>query len=205
MRGSLWATRYEFEPPLLFPGIMGGQSNFYFMIETIIRFIRDPKNALFLVALYCAALLLFAFVIVRVVDGLVPCPLCIVQRFFYAFVGIAAIVGYSGWWSRFSVRVAGATVAGLAFLGWLIAARHVYLQRFQEVEPGSGCAVSFGSFLDDFIFALGGTGNCAIIDWSFIGLSIADWSLIAFTGLVAAGMFVFRASKKPLISGSVVA
>ncbi len=161
------------------------------MAERILQFVREPKNLLFLMALYCAALLIFAFVIVRVVDGLVPCPLCIVQRFFYAFVGLAAIAGHLRWWPRFTECVAGAAVAGLAFLGWLVAARHVYLQRFNEADPGSGCAVSFGSFLDDFIFALGGTGNCAIIDWSFIGLSIADWSLIAFTLLTAAGGWIY--------------
>lgn len=172
-------------------------------IERIIALFREPRSLLFLVALYCAALLIFAFVIVRVVDGLVPCPLCIVQRFFYAFVGLAAMIGYLRWWPRFTERIAGAVVAGLAFLGWLVAARHVYLQRFHEADPGSGCAVSFGSFLDDFIFALGGTGNCAIIDWSFIGLSIADWSLIAFTGLTVAGIFVFKSSKKAFVSGSI--
>lgn len=165
------------------------------MIKEIRSFVSEPKNLLLLVALYCAALLVFAFVIVRFVDGLVPCPLCIVQRFFYAFVGLAALVGYLRWWPRYSERVAGAAVAGLAFLGWLVAARHVYLQRFNEADPSSGCAVSFGSFLDDFIFALGGTGNCAIIDWSFISLSIADWSLIAFTGLAAVGVWIFLKGK----------
>lgn len=171
------------------------------MAEKVFQFIRNPRNALLLVALYCAALLVFAFVIVRVVDGLVPCPLCIVQRFFYAFVGLAAVIGYLRLWPRFTERVAGVTVAGLAFAGWLVAARHVYLQRFHEADPSSGCAVSFGSFLDDFVFALGGTGNCAIIDWSFIGLSIADWSLMAFTGLTAAGLWIFfRASVKLSVS-----
>lgn len=165
------------------------------MTEKILCFVRDPKNVLLLVALYCAALLVFAFVIVRAVDGLVPCPLCIVQRFFYAFVGLAAILGYLRFWPRYTSRIAGASVAGLAFLGWLVAARHVYLQRFHEADPGSGCAVSFGSFLDDFIFALGGTGNCAIIDWSFIGLSIADWSFIAFAGLTAAGIWIYFRAK----------
>lgn len=158
--------------------------------------VRNPRSLLLLVALYCASLLVFAFVVVRVVEGLVPCPLCIVQRFFYAFVGLAAIVGYMGWWSRFTERVAGAAVTLLGSIGWLVAARHVYLQRFQEVDPSSGCAVSFGSFLDDFIFALGGTGNCAIIDWSFIGLSIADWSFIAFTILTAAGVWISLKSKQ---------
>lgn len=174
-------------------------------IEKIATLFREPRSLLFLVALYCAGLLIFAFVIVRMVDGLVPCPLCIVQRFFYAFVGLAAIVGYLRWWPRFTERVAGAAVAGLAFLGWLVAARHVYLQRFHEADPSSGCAVSFGSFLDDFIFALGGTGNCAIIDWSFIGLSIADWSLLAFTGLTIAGVWIYLKGKSVASSTGSVA
>jgi len=132
--------------------------------------------------------------LVRVAD-LVPCPLCIVQRFFYAFVGLSALAGYMGWWPRFTPRIAGLSVSGFAFLGWLVAARHVYLQHFQEVDPSVGCAVSFGSFLDDVLAALGGTGNCAIIDWSWLGLSIADWSFIAFTGLTAAGLWIFFRSK----------
>jgi disulfide bond formation protein DsbB len=31
---------------------------------------------------------------------------------------------------------------------------------------------------------ISGTGECAVVDWTFLGLSIAEWSLICFTGLV---------------------
>jgi disulfide bond formation protein DsbB len=168
----------------------------------IVGFFREPRKLLHFISLYCAGLLIFAMVLARVAD-LVPCPLCIVQRFFYAFVGLAALVGSMGWWPRFTERVAGAVVALLAFIGWLVAARHVYLQRFHEADPSSGCAVSFGSFLDDFIFALGGTGNCAIIDWSFLGLSIADWSFVAFTGLTVAGVWIYVKGKAVISSADV--
>lgn len=159
-------------------------------LSRLFRFVFRPQLLLLLVVLYCVLLLVFAFVLVRVAD-LVPCPLCIVQRFFYAFVGLSALAGYMGWWPRFSERIAGMSISFLALIGGAVAARHVYLQRFHAADPSSGCAVSFGSFLDDFIFALGGTGNCAIIDWSFIGLSIADWSLMAFAGLAAAGAWIY--------------
>lgn len=164
------------------------------LLEKFLKRLGEPRLLLLFIALYCAALLVFAFILVRVAD-LVPCPLCIVQRFLYAFVGLSAIVGYAGWWSRFTERVAGSIVALFGLMGWLVAARHVYLQRFHEADPSTGCAVSFGSFLDDFIFALGGTGNCAIIDWSFIGLSIADWSFIAFTLLTALGAWIYLKGK----------
>lgn len=161
------------------------------LFSKLYRFFRSPHQLLLGVVIFCGSLLVFAFALVRVAD-LVPCPLCIVQRFFYALVGLAALIGYMGWWPRFTIRVASTVVTLLACIGWLVAARHVYLQRFQEIDSSSaGCIVSFGSFFDDVIFALGGTGNCAIVDWSFLGLSIADWSLIAFTGLVAAGIWIY--------------
>lgn len=157
--------------------------------------LRNPRILLLLVALYCAALLIFALVLVRLV-GLTPCPLCILQRFFYALVGITALVGYLAWWPKLSVRVAGAVVSLWAFLGGLVAFRNVILQRFPAANSLSeGCAVSFGSFVDDVIAALGGTGNCASVEWTLFHLSIADWSLIAFTGLTIVGMWIFSQSK----------
>ena len=111
--------------------------------------LRNPKTLLLLIALYCAALLIFAMILVRVI-GLTPCPLCIVQRFGYALVGLSALVGYMAWWPRFSVRVSGAVVAVFAFLGWLVAFRNVVLQRFPVAHDATeGCAVSFGSFINN--------------------------------------------------------
>lgn len=158
-----------------------------------LRLLFEPKNLLLAIAVYCAGLLLFAMWLVHVIN-LVPCPLCIAQRFFYAFVGLSALTGYMGWWPRFTVRLSGLAVAVFSGIGWLIAARQVYLQHFQAIVESSGCAVSFGSVLDDFLAALGGTGNCAIIDWTMLGLSIADWSLIAFTGLTVAGIWIYKKS-----------
>lgn len=169
----------------------------YRLISKALDSLRDPRSLLLIIALYCAVLLVFAFVIVRVVDGLVPCPLCIVQRFGYALVGLSALVGYMAWWPCFSVRVSGAVVTVFASLGWLVAFRNVMLQRFPVTHDASeGCAVSFGSFIDDVVFALGGTGNCATVDWTLIGLSIADWSFIAFTALTLAGLWIFTRSEK---------
>ena len=155
----------------------------------LFRYLLEPQRLLLLVALYCAGLLLFAVGLVRIVN-LVPCPLCIVQRFFFAFAGLSAFIGFMGWWPRFTGRTAGVTVALFSCIGWLVALRHVYIQHFPNTDPSSGCAVSFGSFLDDLIFALGGTGNCALVDWTLLGFSIPELSLMAFTLIFAAGIRV---------------
>jgi disulfide bond formation protein DsbB len=92
--------------------------------------------------------------------------------------------------------VAGVGVSLWAFLGGLVALRNVILQRFPATNNFSeGCVVSFGSFVDDIVAALGGTGNCASVEWTLFHLSIADWSLIAFTGLTMVGIWIFSQSK----------
>ena len=35
-----------------------------------------------------------------------------------------------------------------------------------------------------------GSGECATIDWSFLGLSMPAWVLICFVGLIAWGAYV---------------
>jgi len=43
---------------------------------------------------------------------------------------------------------------------------------------------------------LRGDGNCAVIDWTFLGLSLPGWSLIAFIGLVLFALAVPFAARK---------
>ncbi len=66
--------------------------------------------------------------------------------------------------------------------------RQVWLQHLPQAEDATGCAVSFGSFLDSTLYALGGRGNCGIIDWTFISFSIAEWSLLWFVVFIFIGM-----------------
>jgi disulfide bond formation protein DsbB len=40
-----------------------------------------------------------------------------------------------------------------------------------------------------------GTGNCAAVDWSLFGISIAGWVLIAVAGLAALAVAQFRAAR----------
>jgi disulfide bond formation protein DsbB len=35
-----------------------------------------------------------------------------------------------------------------------------------------------------------GSGDCTKVDWTFLGLSIANWSALAFLGLLAFGAWV---------------
>ncbi len=140
-----------------------------------------------LIALACAGLLAFGLYLQHVV-GLNPCPMCIVQR--YAMIGLL-LLGLVG----FFVRRA-AVASGLAFLltmvagfGAFVAARQSWLQWYPPEVVS--CGRDFYGMIENFpigraipmIFK--GSGDCTAIDWTFLGLSIANWSFLVFTGFAA--------------------
>ena len=156
----------------------------------MIPFPWSSRSIFFLVALLCTGLLGFALVLEYFVN-LVPCPLCIVQRFFYALILIIALLAYSGWFQSVNTRVYGGIIFALSVLGGAVALRQVWLQHFIPLDTDpTRCGVFFGSFIQSVLLALGGLGNCAIVDWTFLSLSIADWSFLCFLLLSFAGLFL---------------
>jgi len=147
------------------------------------------ENIFLFLVVSTGALLGFAFVLEYFVD-LVPCPLCIVQRFFYLFIGVSALVGIL---TKLGARLVGGLVMLWSLVGGAVALRQVWLQHFPTITESTGCAVSFGSFLDSALFALGGRGNCGIVDWTFLTFSIAEWSLLWF--VIFLGLAVYLMSK----------
>jgi disulfide bond formation protein DsbB len=133
-----------------------------------------------------AGLLGYAY-FAQYVQGYVPCPLCWFQR--YAMLPVAAVFLLAG---LHAPRGAGARVyavlgalAGL--LGAAVAGWHVYIQ-YTPNPPA--CAAPFEILWSnrDSVFAFVErvfleAGECAEIDWSFLGLSMPSWVLIWFLAL----------------------
>jgi disulfide bond formation protein DsbB len=113
--------------------------------------------------------------------GLEPCPMCILQRYAFIALGLAALAGAI---HGRAVRVYGGLVLLFSILGAGVAIRHSYVQHFPP--KGQSCGTDLMFMLDAFpltqalpkIFA--GTGDCALVTWKFLGLSIPEWSLVWF-------------------------
>ena len=146
----------------------------------------------------CAALLGFALYVEHGMFML-PCPLCILQRFFFAGMGalglIAALHNPSGRGGRATY---GVLIAVLAAVGASIAGRHVWLQ-LQPPSPfpscsGQGLSYMFESLgpIDALATALSSSADCAKVDWAFLGLSMPAWTLVCFVllgiGALVAGV-----------------
>jgi len=158
-------------------------------------FDSSPRRLLALICAGCVAMLAFGLYLQHGV-GLEPCPMCIVQR--YALVLVAVVAGLTALSRQKGVLVSGLALMLLASgFGAFVAARQSWLQWFPP-EVAS-CGRDFYGMIETFplkraipmIFK--GSGDCTSIDWTFLGLSIANWSFICFVVIgVVALMLAFR-------------
>lgn len=126
--------------------------------------------------------------------GLEPCPLCVFQRVALIAFGVitllAALHGPTGWGHQ--VYAALATLAGVA--GITVAGRHVWLQHLPpEQVPACGPGLDYWMTvfpLQDVIKQVfQGSGECAVIDGSWLGISLPGWTLLLFVGLTSVAIW----------------
>jgi len=131
-----------------------------------------------------------------------PCPLCIIQRLFVIGLGVVLLAGglhNPKMWGR---RIYGILTALLAASGAAVAARHVWLQNLPP-EQVPACGPGLDYMLEAFPFTktlqlvLLGSGECAKVDWTFLGLGIPAWTLIFFCGFIVFGfMLIFMRANR---------
>ena len=134
--------------------------------------------------LACAGMMAYALFVEHVLL-LEPCPLCVFQRMATIALGIfflAATLHNPAGWGR---RVYAALLVIAAGSGIGVAGRHVWLQSLPPDQVPS-CGPGFEYIIDAFPLAdalkmiFTGSGECAEIDWQFLGLSMPAWVLICF-------------------------
>lgn len=141
----------------------------------------------------CVALLGYAYYS-QFYLGLEPCPLCIFQRIgvivLAALFLLAILHQPAGWGARVYAALIGLT----ALAGAGIAARHVWLQHLPpgqvpECGPGLGYMLQVFPLSETLRMVFTGSGECANVDWAFLGLSMPAWVLIWFVVLGVAGLW----------------
>ena len=150
-----------------------------------------PRLIYFAVFLVCAGLIGFALYLQHSL-GLEPCPMCILQRYAFIVVGVLGLVAAIHGAGLFGRRIYSALLVVMAATGGGIAIRHVYLEH--NPPKVFDCGADVGYMLESFpltealpmIFR--GTGDCTKVVWTFLGLSIAEWSLICFALLGVAAI-----------------
>ncbi|WP_336964860.1 disulfide bond formation protein B [Acinetobacter pittii] len=132
------------------------------------------------------------------VKGLEPCPLCIFQRVGLIAMGVIALIALVHNPISNSIKRGYTALSTLAIL-WSVgvAARHVWIQTLPPDQIPS-CGPGLNYLLDTLPLkailqqVFQGSGECASIDWTFLGLALPVWSLIFFSilSLICIGQFL---------------
>ena len=141
----------------------------------------------------------FALFFLQRYMGFSPCPLCIFQRIGLIIMGSFALIAALFNPKSKAVRLV-LWLGSLAGIGWAttVAGRHVWLQHLPADQVPS-CGPGLDYWLDTlpilqvFKEVFAGSGECASVEWTFMGLSIPEQSLILFSLLlVVHGLILWR-------------
>jgi disulfide bond formation protein DsbB len=149
----------------------------------------SPRLVFVGLVLLAITAMLFARLYLQEYLGLAACPLCMTQRVFVVLWGVIALLGAlhnpHGWGRRVYSGLCGlSAVAGAA-----VAGRHVWLQHL-PADQVPACGPSLDYMLENLPFretlsvVLAGDGNCATVDWTFLGFSIPEQTLVVFSVVI---------------------
>ncbi|MFZ2269700.1 MAG: disulfide bond formation protein B [Azonexus sp.] len=151
-------------------------------------FLQVPVRAWFAtLSLGCFGLVGFGLELQAMLH-LAPCPLCIFQRVLYLAVGVLALGGFLWPAGHFVWR---ALIGGLGLFGVGVAGYQTWMQAFPELA--NECSYSNPNLIERLVDWLGmqypplflATGFCTSKEWVFLDLSMANWSVLVFAGILA--------------------
>ncbi|HEX6829097.1 MAG TPA: disulfide bond formation protein B, partial [Burkholderiales bacterium] len=154
-----------------------------------------PRVVFLVIAVSCFGLMGFGAFWLQGKLGLLPCPLCVVQRIAYLAVGLTALAAaVLGPTRRWAVRFWGVLMGGFALAGLVVALRNAWITYFPQ---SMDCGISPEErFLNALALAqwwpgmFEANGDCADVKWKFLTLSIPEWSALCFAGLLAVSLWL---------------
>ena len=147
----------------------------------------------------CIGLLIFGLYLEHV-QGLEACPLCIFQRVAYTAIIFIALIGAihnprNLLQIIYKLLMVISSITGAAIAGRQIWLQHLPPELVPECGPGLDYMFNVFPFGEALKMIFTGSGECAEVKWRFIGLSIAEWSLIMFIGIFIATILSIYTSR----------
>jgi disulfide bond formation protein DsbB len=147
------------------------------------------SRSLFLLAFFACVFVICAALYLEYGVGLAPCPLCIVQRAFVIAFGVICLIaffhapGKTGW-RIYSLLILLCALAGAAAAGRQVWLQSVPMDDFTSCMHTPGSVLAAMPLTQILAQVFNGIAGCTEINWSLFGMSIAEWSLLAFAGMI---------------------
>jgi disulfide bond formation protein DsbB len=146
------------------------------------------SRSMFLTAFFASVLIMGAALYLEYQVGLKPCSLCIVQRVFLVIFGLLCLLAAVHFPATKGMRGYMGGALSCAVLGGLAATRQLWLQNYPQAWMPTCHPDLWGTLLhmpvsEALKVLVLGTPDCAAVNWTLSGLSLPEWSLLAFAGL----------------------
>jgi len=168
------------------------------MQKKIIEMIKG-KTGYLLGFISCFLIVALALVI-QTQYNLEPCPLCISQRIIFMSLGVLFLIAAFIPPKMMPTKVFTGLQLLTALGGAGVAIRHWYLQANRE-SMIADCGVGFDYMFENFPLekalklVFRGTGDCAAIDLTFLGLTLPQLGLISFTAMGLYAIYLLNLNK----------
>ncbi len=168
------------------------------MQKKIIDMIKG-KTGYLLGFISCFLIVALALVI-QTQYNLEPCPLCISQRIIFMSLGVLFLIAAFIPPKMMLTKVFTGLQVLTALGGAGVAIRHWYLQANRE-SMIADCGVGFDYMFENFPLekalklVFRGTGDCAAIDWTFLGLTLPQLGLISFIAIGLYAIYLLKLNK----------
>lgn len=159
-----------------------------------------PRAMFILAAVGCMLVLAGAFYIQYGLEQ-EPCPLCYVQRLEVMLFAFFCLLGAIHNPAKLGQRIYGGLMLLAASTGIATAGRQIWLQHLPKDQipaclPPLEFMLEVLPLQEVIMKMLYGSSDCAEITWTFLGLSIAEMSLLGFIGMLLWSLLLlFRSIK----------
>lgn len=103
----------------------------------------------------------------------------------------AALHDPRGWIARaYGLLLAAVALTGAGVAGWHVRLQHLPAREVPACGPGLEYMLDAFPLFEAMKMVFAGSGECADVDWSLVGLSMPAWVLISFVVLGGLGIVV---------------
>jgi len=155
---------------------------------------RHYRNIQSLLLLFTLLVLVASFYF-QYFKGLQPCPLCLMQRFCIFMLLMFGLMGLN-LTSMKRGRIVSFLQSFFAVAGLFFAGRQLWLQSLPADQtpacmPGLDVLIHYFPWQDVVRALVWGAGDCAEVNWQWLGLSMPAWAACYFVIMLIASVFVF--------------
>lgn len=139
-------------------------------------------------------LVLFS-IYLQIVDGIMPCPLCTLQRFTFVLLACIFFIGlFVANYFRGRILI-NFFLFLCSAIGIFLSARQIWLQHYGDLS--NECGVSLQYMLQVLPFdqvlqkVFAGSAECTQQGWQFLHFNMAEWALLCFTLFFLLSVYLF--------------